>query len=58
MQEVNTNTFMTDVTTVYYNAWVSVMGSVPIHLFCSWHINRAWQQNLTKIKDTDKRGWV
>ncbi|XP_050508157.1 uncharacterized protein LOC114343556 [Diabrotica virgifera virgifera] len=58
MEQVNINTFMTDITNVYYTAWVSVMGSVSLHLYCSWHIDRAWQQNLGKVKSTEEKNWV
>lgn len=58
MTVVNINTFMTDITHVYYNSWISTMGSISLHLFCSWHIDRAWQQNLTKVKDIDERSQV
>lgn len=51
-------TFMSDITAVFYNAWKSVMGS-PLHqLYCAWHIDRAWQKNLSKIRDTEKRTCV
>ncbi|KAK2578290.1 hypothetical protein KPH14_007655 [Odynerus spinipes] len=56
--DINTNTFTSDITTVYYNAWISIMGPVGVHLYCSWHIDRAWQQNITKVKDPEKRSWV
>ncbi|KAB0805351.1 hypothetical protein PPYR_02321 [Photinus pyralis] len=46
---VATNTFMSDITNIYYNAWVSVMGTVSNRLYCSWHIDRAWKSNLMKI---------
>lgn len=39
MEPININTFMTDVTTVYCNAWLSVND----HLYCAWNIDRAWQ---------------
>lgn len=49
---------MSDIAPVFYNAWVKVNGPVKNQLFCSWHVDRAWQINLKKIKDTDKRKWV
>uniref|UniRef100_A0A6P7GR01 Uncharacterized protein LOC114345728 n=1 Tax=Diabrotica virgifera virgifera TaxID=50390 RepID=A0A6P7GR01_DIAVI len=58
MEEININTFTTDITNVYYTAWVSVMGSVSLHLYCSWHIDRAWQQNLRKVNSTEEKNWV
>lgn len=49
--------FMTDITMVFYNAWEKIM-SPTTHLFCSWHIDRAWQKNLNKISDVNKRSWI
>ncbi|XP_045464203.1 uncharacterized protein LOC123673658 [Harmonia axyridis] len=50
-----TKTFMTDIVFTFYSAWFSIMGPVIHQLFCSWHVDRAWQQNLLKIKDKVKR---
>ncbi|KAJ8943227.1 hypothetical protein NQ314_009800 [Rhamnusium bicolor] len=47
-------TFMSDITNVFYKAWFRVMGLVPNQLFCAWHIDRAWQTNLSKITDSEK----
>lgn len=41
---------MTDDTEVYYNAWCTVMGPPAHRLLCTWHVDRAWRKNLTKIK--------
>lgn len=46
---ISAKTFMSDITNVFYNAWLMVMGPVTYRLFCSWHIDRAWQSNLSKI---------
>lgn len=51
-------TFMTDIVTNFYNAWFYVMGPAEHQLYCSWHIDRAWQANLSKIKDSEKRSNV
>lgn len=55
---ITPNTFMSDIAPVFYNAWVNVHGPAKNQLFCSWHIDRAWQINLNKVKDIDKRKWV
>jgi hypothetical protein len=47
---VDTRIFMSDMAEEFYNAWLLTMGSVPHHLFCAWHVDRAWQKNLNKIK--------
>ncbi|KAF2889756.1 hypothetical protein ILUMI_16416 [Ignelater luminosus] len=48
-------TFMTDITTVFYNARIAGMGPVEHQLFCSWHVDRAWRSNLNKINNLEKR---
>lgn len=42
--------FMTDIVDTFYTAWSSIMGPVPHNILCSWHIDKAWRQNLPKIK--------
>jgi len=41
---------MTDDTEVYANAWTCVMGRPARRLLCTWHVDRAWRQNLSKVK--------
>lgn len=56
---IQVKTFMTDITNVFINAWVAVMGTPERQLYCNWHIDQAWQKNLRKkIKDNEKRSWV
>lgn len=55
---IETKTFMSDITSVFYSAWISTMGHAKHQLYCSWHIDRAWQSNLMKIKNKEKRNWV
>ncbi|XP_054271840.1 uncharacterized protein LOC128992333 [Macrosteles quadrilineatus] len=52
---INPKVFMSDMAESFYNAWKEVMGQVDKRLFCIWHVDRAWQKNLSKIKDCDKR---
>ncbi|KAJ8975738.1 hypothetical protein NQ317_016512 [Molorchus minor] len=50
---------MSDMAEMFFNAWFGVMGApYPQHLFCSWHVDRAWQSNLNKISDKDKRAVI
>ncbi|XP_045462465.1 uncharacterized protein LOC123672400 [Harmonia axyridis] len=53
---------MSDMAECFFNGWLEVMGegnaSYPQHLFCSWHVDRAWQSNLTKISDREKRSEI
>lgn len=51
-------TFMTDIVSTFYSAWSCIMGPAEHQLFCSWHVDRAWQQNLSKIRDANKRNEV
>ena len=41
---------MTDDAPAYCNAWTTVMGAPAHQLLCTWHVDRAWQKNLQKIK--------
>lgn len=41
---------MTDDTEVYSNAWSAVMGEPAHRLLCTWHVDRAWRKNLSRIK--------
>ncbi|KAJ8971401.1 hypothetical protein NQ314_000725 [Rhamnusium bicolor] len=53
--KISPNTFMSDITRVFYQAWSSVMGVVPFQLYCTWHIDCAWRNNLNKIPNIEKR---
>ena len=43
--------FMSDDAEQFYNAWRAVFGCVDNKLLCTWHVDRAWRDNLTLIKD-------
>ena len=46
---------MSDLANQFFNAWVGVMGGKPKRLFCTWHVDKAWQTELrVKVKDTGK----
>lgn len=53
--EIATKTFMSDITFVFFNAWCEVMAVPKYQLYCAWHVDRAWQKNLNKIKNVEKR---
>lgn len=55
---ISPKTFMTDIVATFFNAWVCVMAPVEHQLYCSWHIDRTWQQNLSKIRDQGNRSEV
>ena len=46
---------MTDDAEQFYNAWITTFNTYPQKLLCTWHVDHAWQNNLTKIKDKSLR---
>lgn len=48
---ISTNALMSDDDPVFNCAWSAVMGSPEHKLLCSWHVTRAWQKHMDKIKD-------
>lgn len=54
---VSTKVFMTDIVSTF-SARCSTMGPAKQQLFWSWHIDRAWQQNLSKICSKENRSEV
>ena len=41
--------FMSNMAPQFYNAWVAVMGDPrPKKLVCTWHVNKAWKEELRK----------
>ena len=53
--ELNPLWFMSDDANQYYNAWATVFDYKPTKLLCSWHVLRAWKQNLKSIKDVSQQ---
>ena len=47
--------FMSDMAGQYYSSWVHAFGGNPRKLICTWHVDRAWRKNLSKIKDKAKQ---
>ncbi|XP_065224343.1 uncharacterized protein LOC135848371 [Planococcus citri] len=45
----NCKVFMSDMEVSFSNAWTNVMGEPEKILFYSWHVLRAWNQNLNRI---------
>ena len=45
---------MSDDAPQYYSAWCSIFENTPKKLLCSWHVDRAWRDNVkSKIRDKD-----
>ena len=41
--------FKTDIAPQFYNAWVAInIGSRPQQLYCTWHVDKAWREELRK----------
>lgn len=41
---------MTDDAEQFYTSWISVFGTGPKKLLCTWHVDRAWRGQLNHIK--------
>lgn len=46
---IKSKVFMSDMADEFYNAWSKVMGPTDHQLFCTWHVDRAWRQNLPRV---------
>ncbi|KAJ8911929.1 hypothetical protein NQ315_016270 [Exocentrus adspersus] len=55
---IQCKTFMSDMEGAFYIGWEKIMGPAQHTLFCSWHVDRAWQCNLSKIANKEKRANV
>ncbi|BET02747.1 Zinc finger protein [Nesidiocoris tenuis] len=49
---------MSDMADVFYNAWVLHMQPPEFRLYCSWHVDKSWRKNLTKIKGRETQAEV
>ena len=47
--------FMSDLADQYYSAWVPTFNCNPPlqKLLCTWHVDRAWRENLKMISDNN-----
>ncbi|XP_065219711.1 uncharacterized protein LOC135845174 [Planococcus citri] len=48
--QITPKVFMSDMAEQFANAWNAVMGRPKYELYCTWHVDNAWQKNLSKIK--------
>ncbi|CAL4069338.1 unnamed protein product, partial [Meganyctiphanes norvegica] len=55
-QSLNAFVFMSDDTTIFREAWWSIMGpeSITHILICSWHTLRAWLKRIHQMKNVQK----
>lgn len=51
--------FMSDIALQFYNAWVGINGGSPMRLLCTWHVDKAWREELRqKIGDVEVESQV
>ena len=44
---------MSDLAEQFYSAWVASFGNRPKKLVCTWHVDRAWRENIRQLKDSE-----
>ncbi|KAG8171771.1 hypothetical protein JTE90_012619 [Oedothorax gibbosus] len=42
----------------FYNAWLLIMDKPLKRLFCTWHVDKRWRTNLSKVKGKEKKASV
>ena len=50
--------FMSDLAEQYFNAWVASFNNRPRKLVCTWHLDRAWRENLKLLQDRSLQAQV
>ncbi|XP_076445334.1 uncharacterized protein LOC143283108 [Babylonia areolata] len=45
-EDYQTNTFMSDLASSFYNAWCAVFPVPKRRLYCTWHVDKAWRKKL------------
>ena len=48
---VKPNWFMSDDANQYYSRWVKTFEHEPQTLLCTWHVDRAWRDQLRRHLD-------
>lgn len=46
--KIKTNLFMSDMENTFFNAWIKYMPRPLYRLFCTWHVDKAWRDNIKK----------
>ena len=49
---------MSDLAEQFYTAWVATFGNKPHKVVCTWHLDRAWRENLRQLKDSELEATV
>ena len=50
--------FTSDLAEQFYTAWVTTFNNTPHKLVCTWHVDRAWRENLRQLKDSELQATV
>ena len=50
--------FMSDLAEQFYTAWIASFQNRPRKLVCTWHLDRAWRENLKQVTDTGLQAMV
>ena len=45
--------FMSDLTEQYYTTWISSFRGKPRKIVCTWHVDRAWREQLREINNLE-----
>lgn len=56
--QIEPKVFMFDMAKCFFNAWLVEMKQPKFRLYCTWHVDRAWRKNLTKVKSKEKQAEV
>ena len=54
--QIHCQSFMSDMAQQSYNAWKQVMGDSQHRLYCAWHVDKAFRENIQRrVKDGESR---
>ncbi|KAF7271807.1 hypothetical protein GWI33_015353 [Rhynchophorus ferrugineus] len=42
----------------YYDAWTAIMEKADSRLYCTWHVDRTWRENLSKISSKETQSII
>ena len=56
--QINATWLMTDMADQYYTAWRTVFGPDTKRILCTWHVDRAWREQLKLIDNRELQAAV
>ena len=57
--DLNPAWFMSDIAPQFYDTFISVFECDPKMLYCTWHVDKSWQEKLrSKIRDFELESQV